>query len=50
MIDFFNENWLLIVLALYGAASDIVGGSSLKANGVVQLIMQIFGTLIPKKK
>lgn len=53
MIDLLTDNWWVILVALWGPVSDALAASPLKANGVVQFILQIGGQLIqaikPKK-
>jgi hypothetical protein len=45
-MDFLSEPWFWVLI---GAASEIIGMSPLKSNSVVQLLLQAFKSLKPKK-
>lgn len=49
MLEFIQANWELIGAALFAAASEIIGASPLKSNGVVQLILNTLSLVFKKK-
>lgn len=49
MTQFIIDNWLIVSTIVYAAVSEIIGISPLKSNSVVQLVMQVIGSLLKKK-
>jgi hypothetical protein len=43
--DWAMQNWLFIGMALFAAASEIIGASTLKSNGVIQLVLAALGAI-----
>jgi hypothetical protein len=48
-MEWATNNWFVLAVVIYGAASEIIGISPLKDNSVIQVIMSILGKIFGKK-
>lgn len=49
MLQFISNHGLEVGTAILAAASEIIGISPLKSNSVVQLVLNLLGSILKKK-